>query len=96
MDPLRLIVRVLFAYFFALALVRASGKRTVKQGDVQSFVLTVIVGDLFDDLFWGEVSAAQFVAASGTLVAMHAIVSVLLFRAGLRTWKRTPAPTRYA
>ena len=90
MDPWRLVVRVLFAYFFALALVRASGKRAVKQGDPQSFVLAVIVGDMFDDLFWAEVSAAQFVVATGTLVLLHVMASLTLSRAGERNWRRSP------
>jgi len=89
MDPWRLGVRALFAYFFALALVRSSGKRTVKQGDPQSFVLAVIVGDMFDDLFWAEVSAAQFVVATGTLVLLHVMASLTLYRAGERNWRRS-------
>lgn len=87
MDPLRIFVRVLFAYFFALALMRTSGKRAVMQGDSPSFVLAVILGDMFDDLFWAEVSAAQFVVASGTLVLMHVLASVTLFSAGTREWR---------
>lgn len=91
MDPLRLVVRVVFAYFFVLALVRASGKRAVKQGDSPSFVLAVILGDMFDDLLWGEVPAAQFVAATGVLVLMHVLASVSLFTAGSRRWHRATA-----
>lgn len=89
MDPFRLAVRVLFAYVFAQALVRASGKRAVKQGDSPSFVLAVIVGDMFDDLFWAEVPAAQFVVATGTLVLMHVMASLTLFRAGERKWRHS-------
>ena len=32
LDPLRIVVRVAFAYVVLLALVRQSGERTVKQG----------------------------------------------------------------
>ena len=39
MDPLRLITRAVFAYLFALALVRVSGKRAIIHGDTTSFVL---------------------------------------------------------
>ena len=88
MDPLRLVVRVVFGYLVAFALIRASGKRAVKQGDSSSFVLAVIIGDLFDDLFWAEVPAAHFVVATGTLMLMHVMVSVTLFRAGERGWRR--------
>ena len=88
MDPLRLIVRVLFGYVFALALMRTSGRRTVKQGDAQSFVLAVIVGDMFDDLFWAEVPAAQFVVATGLLVLLHAATNEWIFASGTRKWRR--------
>lgn len=91
MDPLRLAVRVVFGYVFALALVRASGKRAVTQGDSLSFVLAVIVGDLFDDLFWAEVPAAQFIVASGTLVLMHVMAGVTLFRSADREWRARTA-----
>ena len=91
MDPLRLVARVLFGYLFALALVRMSGKRAVKQGDSPSFVLALILGDTFDDMVWAEVSAAQFVVASGTLVLMHVMSSVTLFCAGARKWRRPAA-----
>jgi uncharacterized membrane protein YcaP (DUF421 family) len=91
MDPLRLVVRVIFAYLFALALMRVSGKRAVKQGDAPSFVLALILGDMFDDLFWAEISASQFVVATGTLVLMHVTASVTLFRAGQRRWRQAAA-----
>jgi uncharacterized membrane protein YcaP (DUF421 family) len=94
MDPLRLMTRVLFAYVFALALMRASGKRSVKQGDTPSFVLAVIVGDMFDDMFWAEVPATQFVVATGTLVLMHVMASVTLFRAGERKWRHATEGAR--
>jgi uncharacterized membrane protein YcaP (DUF421 family) len=71
MDPARIIVRVLFAYVWALILVRLSGKRTIRQADVPSFVVAVVIGDMFDDLFWAEVSFAQFVTGLGALMVAH-------------------------
>ena len=91
MDPLRLIVRVVFAYFFALALFRVSGKRSVMHGDTTSFVLTVVVGDLFDDVFWAEVPVAQFLTAASTLMLCHVIVGVWSFHAGARLWQHALA-----
>jgi uncharacterized membrane protein YcaP (DUF421 family) len=88
MDPLRLIVRTAFAYVFILALLRVSGKRTVKQGDIASFVVALIIGDMFDDAIWAEVPVSQFVAGVGTLVFLHALVSVNLFTSGSRAWRR--------
>jgi uncharacterized membrane protein YcaP (DUF421 family) len=88
MDPQRLIVRTAFAYVFILALLRVSGKRTVKQGDIASFVVALIIGDMFDDAIWAEVPASQFVAGVGTLVFLHVVVSVNRFTSGSRTWLR--------
>ena len=88
MDPLRIAVRVAFSYLFALAIVRISGKRTIKQGDLPSFVLAVIVGDLFDDAFWAETPMAAFVVASATLVVSHVLVTIDAFHRGSRIWRR--------
>jgi uncharacterized membrane protein YcaP (DUF421 family) len=88
MDLPRIVVRVLFGWFFVHALLRVSGKRTVKQGDVSSFVLAVVLGDLFDDLFWAEVPAAKFVVGAGALVLLHVLVSIESFRRGEREWRR--------
>ena len=88
MDPLRILVRVVFAFLIALAFVRVSGHRAIKRGDISSFILAVVIGDLFDDLFWSEVPAAQFVVAIGTLVALHLTVSTGLFNSATREWRR--------
>ncbi len=88
MDPLRIAVRVVFAFVFALVLVRLSGKRTIAQGDAPSFVVAVIIGDLFDDLFWAEVPAAEFVVAVGTLFGIHLLMTTTNFASGAREWLR--------
>ena len=88
MDPLRIIVRVAFAFFVALALVRVSGHRAIKQGDMSSFIVAVVIGDLFDDLFWGEVPASQFVVAIGALVIVHLAAGRNLFASASREWRR--------
>jgi len=88
MDPGRIVVRVVFAFLTALILVRLSGKRTIQQADVASFVVAVVIGDLFDDLFWAEVSLAQFATALGALMIAHLLVTITNFAAGDRTWRR--------
>jgi len=75
MELHRIAIRALFAYVVLLALLRASGKRTVAQGTPFSFVLALLIGDMVDDLLWAEVAAAHFTAAVGTLTATHALVS---------------------
>ncbi len=88
MDPLRIAVRAAFAFVFVLILVRASGKRTIRQGEVSSFIVALVIGDLFDDLFWAEVPSAQFIVAVGTLVTLHMIARTGVAASGMRDWLR--------
>jgi uncharacterized membrane protein YcaP (DUF421 family) len=92
MDPFRIAVRAAFAFAFALAIVRMSGKRTVNQGDPASFVVALIVGDMFDDLFWGEIPTAQFVVGVGTLVVLHLLNTITAADSGVRSWRRGQRP----
>lgn len=85
MDPLRIAIRAAFAYLVLLALVRVSGKRTVKQGSPFDFTIALILGDMFDDAVWAEVALSEFVVACGTLVAMHVVVDTTRVRAA---WSR--------
>jgi uncharacterized membrane protein YcaP (DUF421 family) len=87
MDPVRTAVRVLLAYVFVLVLLRVSGRRTVRQGDVPSFVVALVIGDMFDGFFWGEIPAAQFAVGVGTLMTTHLLAGVGRFHSGLRTWR---------
>ena len=57
MELWRILVRAVFAYVFALAVMRIAGKRMVSHADVSSFVVAIIIGDMFDDLLWAEVPA---------------------------------------
>jgi uncharacterized membrane protein YcaP (DUF421 family) len=81
MDPLRIVIRVVFAYVVLLVLVRLSGKRAVKQSNAFDFTLALILGDLIDDVVWAEVAVAQFVAATSVLVIVHMAVDMLKYRA---------------
>jgi uncharacterized membrane protein YcaP (DUF421 family) len=75
-EPHRIAVRAVFAYVVLLALLRASGKRTVAQGTAFDFVLALVLGDMVDDLVWAEVSAARFTVGAGMLTLAHTFVSV--------------------
>ena len=85
MDPLRIAVRTVLCYLFLLGLVRASGKRGVKQVTPFDFVLVLILGDLVDDALWAEVPFAQFVVAASTLV---------LTKLTMTAYKRLGVPRR--
>ena len=88
MDPLRIVVRAAFMFVFVLLLIRLSGKRTIRRGDVSSFIVALVIGDLFDDLFWAEVSAAEFVVAVGTIATAHLAMNTARARSGAREWLR--------
>ena len=82
MDPVRILVRVVVAYVVLLGLIRLSGKHTVHEGAAHDLVLTLILGDLVDNLLWGEVPAAKFMVAAGTLTLAHGLFDVVRYRAG--------------
>jgi uncharacterized membrane protein YcaP (DUF421 family) len=82
MDPLRILIRCVFAYIVLLVFVRLSGKRSVKHVNTFDFVMALILGDMIDDFLWAEVGAATFVAASGVLMTVHTAVDLIRFRAG--------------
>jgi len=84
-DPVRILVRVVVAYAFALLLLRISGNRTVRHASAFDFVLSIVIGDLFDDLFWGEVSAAKFFVATGALTVTHLALEMVAFLSAPRT-----------
>jgi uncharacterized membrane protein YcaP (DUF421 family) len=88
MDLWRIAVRALFMYVLALALVRLGGKRTIGQSDVPSFVVVLVIGDMFDDVLWAEVAVSQFVAGVGALLLVHVYAGLALFRTADRQWKR--------
>jgi uncharacterized membrane protein YcaP (DUF421 family) len=80
MDPLRIAVRAVFVFATMLALVRASGKGTVRQGSPFDFTVALILGDMVDDAIWAEVPLSQFVAACGTLLGAHLLLDIARFR----------------
>ena len=85
MDPVRIAIRVLFAYVILLLFIRLSGKRSVKQGSPFDFTMAIILGDMVDDLLWAEVTAASFVVATGVLMSVHVALDLLRVRSG--TWR---------
>lgn len=88
MDPLRIAVRAAFAFVFLLTLMRIAGRRTIGQADLSSFIVAIVIGDLFDDFFWAEVSAAQFVVAIGTIVTVHLASVTAATTSSMRGWRR--------
>lgn len=80
MDPLRIVVRAAFAFIFLLAMIRISGKRTVREATAFDFVLALVFGDLVDDVIWAEVAASAFVVASSSLFGVAWAAAVVSSR----------------
>jgi hypothetical protein len=93
-ELLHVAVRAAVAYLVLLALVRASGKRTVAQGTPFDFVLALILGDMVDDLLWGDVPAAGFVVAVGTLTLAHTLVAPPYAATSIAAHEHPPAGRR--
>ena len=86
MDPGRIAIRCLASFIVLLVLVRLSGKRTVSQGTAFDFVLSLIIGDLVDDVIYAEVPFTNFLVAAGTLTMMEIIASIFVHRSGRLMW----------
>ena len=80
MDPLRILARVLFAYVTLLIMMRAGGKRLVRHASPLDFALSVVLGDMIDDLLWAEVDTSVFVVGAGVLVMIHVALDLLRVR----------------
>jgi uncharacterized membrane protein YcaP (DUF421 family) len=93
MEPHALVVRALFSYVALLALLRAAHKRALAEATAFDFVLVLILGDLIDDVLWGEVGAAQFVTAAGALMLCEAVASLAGFRSRW-AWRLATSPPR--
>lgn len=89
MDPLRIAIRAAFTFVLVLFLIRMSGKRAIRHGDMSSFIVALVLGDLFDDLLWAEVAASQFVVAVGTIVTVHMAARTTATASAMRGWLRT-------
>lgn len=86
LDLTGIIFRVSVMYLYALALVRISGKQTLGQLTPMDFVVTLIIGDLFDDVFWVEVPIVQGLVAFATIVLVHMLVTFIASRNASFYW----------
>jgi uncharacterized membrane protein YcaP (DUF421 family) len=79
-ELIGIIIRLSVMYLYALTLVRLSGKRTLGNLSAQDFVATLIIGDLFDNAFWGTGPVAYALLAIGVIVTWHWIYSFITSR----------------
>ena len=80
LDPAGIALRVSIMYIYALVLIRVAGKQSLGQLTAMDFVVTLIIGDLFDDVFWVEVPIVQGLVGFATIIFVHIFVTFLSSR----------------
>ena len=80
LDLTGIIFRVSVMYLYALALVRISGKQSMGQLTPMDFIVTLVIGDLFDDVFWAEVPIVKGMVGFATIVLVHIFVTFVTSR----------------
>ena len=93
LDLPGIILRVSVMYVYALALVRIAGKQALGQLTGMDFVVTLIIGDLFDDIFWAEVPIVQGMVAFAIIVIAHMLVTFISSR-NIRFYRLVTSPER--
>lgn len=88
------VVRALVAYLWLLLLTRLDGKRGIAEASAFDFVLALVIGDTVDNLLWGEIPPAVFLAATGTLVLTHFAVSLAAYASDRVAWLTSGSPSR--
>lgn len=79
-DLAGIAVRTSVIYLYVLALMRFAGKRTVGDLSPWDFLVALIIGDMFDDVMWGEVPLAKAIVGLTTVLVLHILVSYAGFR----------------
>lgn len=93
-ELLGVVVRLSVMYVYALALLRLTGKRTLGDLSAQDFITTLIVGDLFDNIFWGTAPLAHGLLAISILVMLDVATAAAAWRfRPVRVWLNGVEPT---
>jgi len=80
LDLTVIIFRVSVMYLFALALVRIAGKQSLGQLTPMDFIVTLMIGDLFDDVFWADVPLEEGMVGFVTIILAHILVTFVTSR----------------
>jgi len=80
LDLTGIVFRISVMYLYSLALVRIAGKQSIGQLTAMDLVVTLIIGDLFDDVFWAEVPLLQGLVGFTTVILTHILVTYLTSR----------------
>jgi uncharacterized membrane protein YcaP (DUF421 family) len=80
LDLTGIAFRVSIMYVYALTLVRISGKQSLGQLTPMDFIVTLIIGDLFDDVFWADVPLIEGMVGFATIILAHILVTFVTSR----------------
>ena len=82
MDPelLRIGTKAALVYAFFLLLVRLAGKRGLGHFSAFDFVVALILGDISDNVIFGDVTPTQGIVAAAVLMLVHNANSWLSYR----------------
>ena len=80
LDLTGIILRVSIMYIYALALVRIAGKQSLGHLSPMDFIVTLIIGDMFDDIFWAEIPLIQGMVGFATIILVHMLVTFVTSR----------------
>ena len=80
LDLTGIIFRVSVMYVYALALVRIAGKQSLGQLTPMDFIVTLTIGDLFDDVFWADVPLIKGMVGFATIIFVHMLVTFVTSR----------------
>lgn len=86
-------LRVSIMYLYALVLVRIAGKQAIGQLTGMDFVVTLILGDMFDDIFWATVPIAKGMVAFAVVVFAHMLVTFMTSRS-ISFYRLATSPAR--
>ncbi len=74
-ELLGIIVRVSILYIYVLILLRLTGKRSIGSISPLDFLTALVVGDLFDNIFWGTSPLSSGLVAVAVIIGLHALTS---------------------
>lgn len=73
-------IRMVITYVYLLVIIRISGKRVVGEATPLDLIVAFIVGDMPDNIIWGEVPVAQGLVAMGSAILLHLLIVYGSFR----------------
>ena len=74
-----IILRLSILYLYILLMLRLTGKRSIGSLSPLDFLTALMVGDLFDNVFYGTSPLSSGLVAIAVILTLHAITSALAY-----------------